>query len=281
VRAECTDLAGQCVKSECHPVKLFDYGKAQLISFAMAGDDDAQTAATDEVKARLAEGAPAGLQTALTGSAGATDDVFDAFGGMDVTLLLVTAGVVVLILLVTYRSPVLWLIPLLCVLLASQLASAVVYLLARLGGLTVDFQSQSILTVLVFGVGVDYALLLIARYREELRRHRDRHEAMAVALRRSFPAVFASAATVAIGLLCLLAAQMPATRVLGPVGAIGIAAALVAMTTLPRRGSAADLGPVPEQVFVRPPDQSHGNDRAAGPAVDLRPSALGPRRRRR
>jgi RND superfamily putative drug exporter len=214
------------------PVTPSEDGKAQLISFAMAGDDDAQTAATDEVKARLAEGAPAGLQTALTGSAGATDDVFDAFGGMDVTLLLVTAGVVVLILLITYRSPVLWLIPLLCVLLASQLASAVVYLLARLGGLTVDFQSQSILTVLVFGVGVDYALLLIARYREELRRHRDRHEAMAVALRRSLPAVFASAATVAIGLLCLLAAQMPATRVLGPVGAIGIVSALVAMTTL-------------------------------------------------
>jgi RND superfamily putative drug exporter len=96
----------------------------------------------------------------------------------------------------------------------------------------VDFQSQSILTILVFGVGVDYALLLTARYREELRRHADRHDAMAVALRRSFPALLASAATVALALLCLLAADLPATRGLGPVGAIGVVAALAAMTTL-------------------------------------------------
>ena len=93
-----------------------------------------------------------------------------------------------------------------------------VYLLARHAGLTVDFQSQSILTILVFGVGVDYALLLIARYREELRRHADRHQAMAWALRRSF------AADRRVGrhgrrsaLLCLLAADLPATRGLGPV----------------------------------------------------------------
>jgi len=115
---------------------------------------------------------------------------------------------------------------------ASQVAGAAVYLLAKLGVLTVDFQGQTILTVLVFGVGTDYALLLIARYREELRRHRDRHQAMAVALRRSFPAVLASAATVAIALLCLLAAQLPATRGIGPVAAVGVAAALVTMTTL-------------------------------------------------
>ena len=90
---------------------------------------------------------------------------------MDATLLLATALAVALILILTYRSPVLWLLPLLAVGVASQVASAVVYLLARYAGLTVDFQSQSILTILVFGVGVDYALLLIARYREELRRH--------------------------------------------------------------------------------------------------------------
>jgi putative drug exporter of the RND superfamily len=207
-------------------------GRALLLSFPLAGDLDEQSAAATRVKQRLATGAPAGLQTALTGSAGGLDDVFEAFEGMDLTLLLVTGGVVALLLLATYRSPVLWLLPLLAVVLASQVASATVYLLARYGGLTVDFQSQSVLTVLVFGVGVDYALLLTARYREELRRHADRHEAMAVALRRSFPAILASAATVAAGLLCLLAALLPATRGLGPVGAIGIAAALLAMTTL-------------------------------------------------
>jgi putative drug exporter of the RND superfamily len=214
------------------PAIASEDGKALLLSFPLAGSDEQQSNAATEIKQRLADGAPAGLQTALTGSAGAVDDIFDAFEGMDVALLLVTGAVVILLLLVTYRSPVLWLIPLLSVAIASQVASAAVYLLARYGGLTVDFQGQSVLTVLVFGVGVDYALLLVARYREELRRHRDRHEAMAVALRRSFPAVLASAATVTAGLLCLLAALLPSTRGLGPVGAVGVAAALVAMTTL-------------------------------------------------
>ncbi|GAA4468155.1 MMPL family transporter [Phytohabitans houttuyneae] len=214
------------------PAIASEDGKALLLSFPLAGDDDQQVESTGEVRDQLANAPPAGLQTGLTGSAGATDDLFDAFGGMDITLVLVTAGVVALLLLFTYRSPVLWLVPLICVGVASQVASAVVYLLAKHAGLTVDFQGQSVLTVLVFGVGVDYALLLIARYREELRRHRDRHDAMRVALRRSFPAILASAATVAISLLCLLAAELNSTRSLGPVGAVGIAAAFLVMTLL-------------------------------------------------
>ncbi|MGC5018180.1 MMPL family transporter [Micromonospora sp. DT47] len=207
-------------------------GRALLLSFPVAGDDAARSAAVTEVKDRLAVDPPAGLRTALTGSAAAESDVFDAFGGMDTALLLATAATVALLLLVTYRSPVLWLVPLITVGIANQFAGGIVYLMAAHGGLAVDFQSQTILTVLVFGVGVDYALLLIARYREELRRHADRHEAMTVALRRSFGAICASAATVAIGLLCLLAAELPSTRGLGPVGAVGIGAALLAMTTL-------------------------------------------------
>ncbi|GIJ67442.1 MMPL family transporter [Virgisporangium ochraceum] len=207
-------------------------GKALLMAFPLAGDTDAQEKATEEVHDLLADGLPAGLRTGLTGSAGANMDVFDAFAGMDSTLLLTTAGVVVLILLFTYRSPVLWLLPLLAVGVASQVASAAVYLLAKHAGVAVDFQSQSVLTVIVFGVGVDYALLLIARYREELRRHEDRHAAMRVALLRSSPAILASAATVAIALLCLLAADLPATRGLGPVVAVGVVAAFAAMTTL-------------------------------------------------
>ncbi|WBB70975.1 MMPL family transporter [Micromonospora sp. WMMD812] len=209
-----------------------DDGRALLLSFPVAGDADQRADAVAAVKDRLTADVPDGLRTALTGPAGGEDDVFDAFAGMDTALLLATAGTVALLLLITYRSPVLWLIPLITVALANQLASAVVYLLARYADLAVDFQSQSILTVLVFGVGVDYALLLIARYREELRRHADRHAAMAVALRRSIGAIAASAATVALGLLCLLAAQLPSTRGLGPVGAVGIVAALLAMTTL-------------------------------------------------
>lgn len=207
-------------------------GKALLLSFPLGGSESEQSDATKDIKRRLAQGVPDGLRTALTGSAGGSDDAFDAFEGMDVQLLLAAVGVVTVLLLLTYRSPVLWLIPLLCVGLASQVASAAVYLLARHAGLVVDFQSQSILTILIFGVGVDYALLLIARYREELRHHRDRHAAMSVAVRRTFPAIFASAGTITLGLLCLLAAELNSTRGLGPVAAIGIVAAFAAMTTL-------------------------------------------------
>lgn len=207
-------------------------GAAMLLSFPLVGDNEQQNAAAGEIKDRLGAGNPDGLTTGLTGSAGGFNDVLEAFEGLDSTLLLVSAGVVILVLLLTYRSPVLWVVPLLAIGVASQVASAAIYLLARYAGLPVDLQSQSILTVLLFGVGVDYALLLIARYREELRRHTDRYEAMALALRRSYPAIVASAATVAAGLLCLLAADMPGTRGLGPVAAVGVLTALAVMTTL-------------------------------------------------
>ncbi|SBT54894.1 MMPL family transporter [Micromonospora narathiwatensis] len=232
VDADRAAFSGYADGGQVSPPMASDDGRALLLSFPVAGDADQRADAVSDIKQRLTDGVPEGLRTALTGPAGGEDDVFDAFAGMDTTLLLATAATVALLLLVTYRSPVLWLIPLVTVALANQLASAVVYLLAKHAGLAVDFQSQSILTVLVFGVGVDYALLLIARYREELRRHVDRHAAMAVALRRSVGAIGASAATVALGLLCLLAAQLPSTRGLGPVGAVGIVAALLAMTTL-------------------------------------------------
>lgn len=207
-------------------------GRALLIAFPLAGSDQVRNAAARDIKKRLSDGAPAGLQAGLAGSAGAVTDVIDAFKGLDGTLLIVAAVVVSLLLLLTYRSPILWLIPLIAVEFATVVASATIYLLVRHAGLTFDLQSQSILTVLLFGVGVDYALLLISRYREELRRHADRHEAMRVALRRSFPAILASAATVSAGLLCLLAAQLHSTRGIGPVGAIGVIAAMLAMTML-------------------------------------------------
>jgi RND superfamily putative drug exporter len=207
-------------------------GTAVLVSFPLAGDDDGQTKNATNVFDRLKVDSPPGLQVALTGSAGAVKDITDVFSGLDSTLLFVTAGVVAVLLLITYRSPFLWIVPLLSVGIASQAAAAIVYLFAKSGAITVNGQSQGILTVLVFGAGTDYALLLIARYREELRRHESRHEAMAVALRASFPAILASGATVAISLLCLLAAQLNNIRGLGPVGAIGIACALLIMTTL-------------------------------------------------
>src|SRR5262245_17693231 len=126
------------------------------------------------------------------------------------------------ILLLTYRSPVLWLLPLGTVFVALTAAKTVIYLLAKNGGLTVNVQTAFILTVLVFGASTDYALLLTARYREELRRHADRHQAMAEALHRSSPAIIASAATVAVSLMLLMLATLNSTQGLGPACAVGI-----------------------------------------------------------
>jgi RND superfamily putative drug exporter len=139
---------------------------------------------------------------------------------------------VVVILLLTYRSPFVWLLPVISAGIALTSAEAVIYLLARHAGLVVNAESAGILTVLVFGAGTDYALLLVARYREELRRHADRHEAMAIAVHRAGPAIVASASTVIAGLLCLLIAESNSTRGLGPVAAIGIVVGLASMITL-------------------------------------------------
>ena len=137
--------------------------------------------------------------------------------GIDTTLLVATLGIVILILLFTYRSPVLWILPIFCAVVALFTSQAVIYFLAKYADLTVNGQSYAILTILVIGAGTDYALLLVARYREELRRHEDRHEAMAFALHRAAPAILASAATVVVGMLCLLLAEMNSTAGLGPV----------------------------------------------------------------
>ncbi len=168
----------------------------------------------------------------VAGAGGQAADSAEAFGGIDTTLLAGTLGVVILILLLTYRSPVLWVLPILSAVVALFVSQALIYFLARYADLTVNGQSYAILTILVIGAGTDYALLLVARYREELRRHQDRHEAMAFALRRAAPALLASAATVALGMLCLLFAEMNSTAGLGPVAAIGVAVTFVVMVTL-------------------------------------------------
>jgi RND superfamily putative drug exporter len=187
--------------------------------------------AVDSIRAAAGSGA-AGLAVHITGPGGTSADFSEAFEGIDSTLLLSAMGVVIVMLLLTYRSPTLILVPLLGVVAALFTAQALIYFLAEHAGLTVNGQSAGILTVLVFGAGTDYALLLVARYREELRRHEDRHEAMALALHRAGPAVIASGATVVLGMLVLVAAEMNSTSGLGPVAAIGVAVALLAMTTL-------------------------------------------------
>ena len=187
--------------------------------------------AVDSIRDIVGEGG-GGLAVHITGPGGTSADFSEAFEGIDSTLLLSAMAVVIVMLLLTYRSPSLLLVPLLAVICALFTAQALIYLLAEHTGLTVNGQSAGILTVLVFGAGTDYALLLVARYREELRRHEDRHEAMALALHRAGPAVLASGATVVLSMLVLLAAEMNSTSGLGPVAAIGVAVALLAMMTL-------------------------------------------------
>ncbi len=173
-----------------------------------------------------------GGEVHLAGFGGQAADSAEAFEGIDTNLIFATLSVVVVILLLTYRSPLLWLLPIICAVVANTIATGLVYLLAKHAGLTVNGQSQAILSILVIGAGTDYALLLVARYREELRRHEDRHEAMAFALHRAAPAIFASAATVAVGMLCLSFAELNSTAGLGPVAAIGVTVTMLVMTIL-------------------------------------------------
>ena len=173
-----------------------------------------------------------GLTSYLTGALGSAADNSKIFKGIDSTLLYSALAVVIVILLITYRSPVLWLLPVISSVVALITAEAVIYLLAKHAGLTVNAMSAAIMLVLVFGASTDYALLIVARYREELRRHDRRHPAMAEALRRAGPAIIASASTVIIALLMLSAAKLQSTKSLGPVLAIGVAVGAFAMLTL-------------------------------------------------
>jgi RND superfamily putative drug exporter len=173
-----------------------------------------------------------GLTAHITGPLGNAADNSKVFQGIDGTLLFSALAVVIVILLITYRSPLLWLLPVVSSGVALIIAQAVVYLLAAHAGLTVNAQSAGILLVLVFGVSTDYALLIVARYREELRRHERRQPAMVEALRRAGPAILASAATVILALLTLFVAELQSTKDLGPVLAIGVAVGLLVMITL-------------------------------------------------
>ena len=173
-----------------------------------------------------------GVTVHLGGYGGQAADSAEVFEGVDTTLILGALLVVIVILLFTYRSPILWILPIFSVVVAYSVSGGVVYLLAKYADLTVNGQSQAILGILVIGAGTDYALLLVARYREELRRHDNRHEAMAFALHRAAPAILASASTVVVGMLCLLLADLNSTAGLGPVNAIGVAVTFLVMVTL-------------------------------------------------
>jgi len=173
-----------------------------------------------------------GVTVHVAGPGGQAADAAEAFAGLDSTLLLAALGVVILILLFVYRSPVLWVLPIFSVVVGLGSAMGLIYFLAKYADLTVNGQSQAILSILCIGAGTDYALLLVSRYREELRNYEDRHEAMAHALHRAAPAILASAATVVLGMLCLVFAEMSSTAGMGPVVAIGIAMTYLVMVTL-------------------------------------------------
>ncbi|MGW4527996.1 MMPL family transporter [Amycolatopsis sp. NPDC004378] len=223
-------------------------GAAALLIVPVGGglDDAAESKLVDDIRATVAGTSsnplPAGLAAQVTGGPAFSRDISAAFDGADITLLLVTAGVVALLLLLTYRSPILWIIPLVVVGVGDQLAANLLPWVARLVGERTDASVSGIVSVLVFGAGTDYALLLISRYREELRRTPDRRTAMAQALRGVTPAILGSAATVILALLTLLAAVLTSNRTLGISAALGVAVALVfgivvlpaALVSLPR-----------------------------------------------
>ncbi|WP_435595398.1 MMPL family transporter [Streptomyces albogriseolus] len=193
-------------------------------------DEEAQLAFVDGVRETV--GGPGGPSVEVGGPGAVGADMDEVFETIDGTLLTATLGVVTVLLVLIYRSPFLWLVPLAVAGAATVLAMAAAYGTHELFGITITGQSGGIMTVLVLGAGTDYALLLVSRYREELRRHERPYDAMRAALRGCGPAVLASSGTVAAGLLCLLAADLNSSSGMGPVGVVGVLAALVAMTTL-------------------------------------------------
>lgn len=225
------------------PIQAFasEDGKAALVNIALSSDvaqdrieeKPALTLIVDFLREDLKKNFQAqALTTHVTGFGGIFADLFGAFGSIDSTLLTTTLLVVSLILIVVYRSPLLWILPLFTAVTALSLAGTVVYYLAKAGTIDLNGQSQGILSVLVLGAATDYALLLIARYREELHHHESRYESMRIALRGVVEPIIASGSTVIAGLLVLLLSQLSGNRGLGPVGAIGIAAAMVTVLTL-------------------------------------------------
>ncbi|MFE5004820.1 MMPL family transporter [Streptomyces sp. NPDC056696] len=193
-------------------------------------DEKARDAFVDDVRDIAHD---TGGLSVYTGGAGAlATDASEVYGSLDGPLLYTTAAVVAILLILIYRSPFLWLVPLVVAGIADFLSMGVAYGLHQAFGTTVSGQSSGVMTILVFGAGTDYALLLVSRYREELRRTERPYDAMRAALRGCGPAVLASSGTVAVGLFCLLAADLNSSRGMGPLGAVGVLCALVAMLTL-------------------------------------------------
>ena len=229
VTATTKPLADLSLDGFVPPPTVSDDGTAALVVVPLS--DEADVAAQADRAVDLRETArtdlPDGLTALLTGPEGFAVDIAAVFKGADFTLLLTTVLVVAVLLLITYRSPWLWLVPLTVVGLADGLAGIVATRVAAAVGITLDASVTGILSVLVFGAGTNYALLLIARYRDELRVHEDRRDAMARALRGAGPAIIASGSTVVLSLLTLVFAELTGNRALGIACAVGIVVAML------------------------------------------------------
>lgn len=231
-RAQVTAKPGTA--DEAAPALPSKDGKAVLgivpISASLSGLDLDHTVTA--LRTAAASGLPADLQVHVTGGPAFGADIASAFTNANITLLAVTTSVVALLLIATYRSPVLWLVPLLVVGFADRVAAAVGTAVASVTGLSFDGATSGITSVLVFGAGTNYALLLISRYRQELRRHSGHRVALRHAVRRAGPAIVASNATVVLALLTLLFAATPSTRSLGALAACGLVVAAVSVLVI-------------------------------------------------
>lgn len=207
---------------------ISDDGHAALLVAPIAvGESNTDNATTIEgLRDSIREHSPTGMSLLVTGGPAFGADIAAAFDGANITLLLVTVLIVAVLLIITYRSPVLWLVPLIVIALADGLAGRVTAAAASLWDLQFD---AGIVSVLVFGAGTNYALLLISRYREELLTADDHRRALSVAWRRTAPAILASNVTVVLALLTLVLAVIPGTHGLGITSAIGLLIALAAV----------------------------------------------------
>ncbi|MCY7404176.1 MAG: MMPL family transporter [Cryobacterium sp.] len=236
ITAAAENLGAASIAPRASTPQFSDDGQAALsvlpLDAAAATADIAKTAT--DIRRTAATGLPTGLTAAVTGPVGFQADITNAFAGADFRLLLVTVIVVAVLLIVTYRSPVLWIVPLVVVGLADGLAGKVAGALAEPLGFALDASISGILSVLVFGAGTNYALLLVARYREELLHTENRNEAMRTAVTSAGPAIAASGGTVALSLATLVFAQLAGNRALGIACAIGVLIAILfALLVLP------------------------------------------------
>ncbi|MBF0672391.1 MAG: MMPL family transporter [Salinibacterium sp.] len=218
------------------PATASEDGTAALLPVPLDVIDDVGERAdrAADIRSTANDGLPEGLAAYMTGGEGFAVDLAGVFAGANFTLLGTTVIVVAILLIVTYRSPWLWLVPLAVVGLADTVAAVIANMVASALDVELDASITGILSVLVFGAGTNYALLLIARYRDELRMHEDRREAMRIALKGAGPAILASGGTVALSLATLIFAELTGNRALGIACAAGIVVAMVfALIVLP------------------------------------------------